>query len=370
MTPQVVEVEPDAQHQLELTLAKHHVYRAEASAAAGRKQNVAGALSPLPGSIKVETNIAGARVSVDGEWMETPFTLNDVAAGQHDLVISPVLVDSKYYSCGGRFTVEVKPGEQAMVSRTLVPGTARLQITDAPPGSTAAIDGVAVDPSIFNTAVEVPAGKVDLVVTSPMQQTWRGSFVLSIGADERKSTVSLTTRLPRKTIAVGKADDLADVWPQWIVRASDLYPNQPGTQMTKVYLFRDDRLLYGRINFADGTPSPALSNGIARLHYSLRIWLPGNEIFLMQIMFKRIGKESPWIGICNPATRKIITTLSGDVKYSIQDSTLEFAMPIAPFRKFLAKGPYATDFSVASAGENGQWVSSTSTVTSRIDYSE
>src|SRR5208337_1845013 len=88
--PLVVETEPGPLHKVELKLPKYATYRADISAEAGNKTLVSGALTPLPGSIRVETSIAGVDVDLDPDSDQgssskaaTPAVFDDVRPGAH-----------------------------------------------------------------------------------------------------------------------------------------------------------------------------------------------------------------------------------------------------------------------------------------------
>jgi hypothetical protein len=371
VTPSVVEVEPGARHRLELRLEKHRAYSVEAGAAAGSKVSVTGTLEPLPGSIRVETSISGARVSMDGEWKDTPATFSEVGAGRHDIVISPILVDRRYYSCGGKFTVDVTPGEEIVVSKTLFAATARLQITDAPPGSTATIDGVPVDPGIFSGLIEVPAGRLEVLVSAGNGQTWGGPVHVLAGADKKMSTVGMVTRLPRGTISVdGAPGDWAEMWPLWTMSKPDIFPDQPGTQMEAVFLCRDDRYLYGRVDFSDGSPTMRASKDIpVKLVYILRVYLAGGDHLFMNINYANSRSEPPWLGTWN-TTRRSAAKLSDEIRYKSGGSMLEFSVPLRFLQRIRAGGPYRADYTVASTAVSGDWVKYTMTEAAFIDFGD
>ena len=91
VTPLVVEVEPGTPHRVELRKDKYEVYRVELSADAGNKVTFSEQLTGLPGSIRVETSIAGAGVDLDPDTDQggssrkavTPAVFENVRPGAH-----------------------------------------------------------------------------------------------------------------------------------------------------------------------------------------------------------------------------------------------------------------------------------------------
>jgi hypothetical protein len=372
VSPAVLEVEPGVLHKVELQRDKYDTYRSDINVSLGNKTGLSAALTPHPGSIHVETSLSGAIVWVDGAGVKkTPCTFDGLAPGSHEVEIRPYLLAKRFYVCESTSAVDVASDEVTTVSKTLVPGTASLQIVDAPPGSTVSLDGTALDPSIvFSTGVEIPAGEFDLVVTSPAQQKWQKSITVSNGIHAQWSMDTLTAFLPRKTIKVdGKSDDWAGLLPLWTTPGrTDPYPNQPGTRMTKVFMCRDDRFLYGRIDFADGTPTMKLSKDIAgKLTYHVQIPLPSGDMLIMEIDSDRRNGTWRWNGIWSPSKNRG-TTLEQDFSYRAADSMLEFAVPLAAMKKYLEDGPHSTEVFVANADENGQWLSNTSSGRRMIDF--
>jgi hypothetical protein len=74
---------------------------------------------------------------------------------------------------------------------------------------------------------------------------------MSDGGHVRWSVGSLICSLPRRTVKVdGNTDDWAGLWPQWNApMVTDRHPFQPGTQMTKAFVCRDDKFLYSNSKF-------------------------------------------------------------------------------------------------------------------------
>jgi hypothetical protein len=370
-SPAVLEVEPGVLHKVELRREKYDTYRSDINVSLGDKTGLSAALTPHPGSIHVETSVSGATVSVDGgEWKDTPCSFEGIAPGSHEVSISPVLLAKRFYVCEGTYDVDVASDEVTTLSKTLVPGKGQIQILDAPPGSTVSLDGTLMDPALVTTTgVEVPAGIFDMVVTSPAQQKWRNTITVSNDSHVRSSVGYLIGSLPRRTVKVdGKSDDWTGLWPQWTTPSMpDLYPNQPGTQLRKVFLCRDDRYLYVRVDFADGTPTTKLSKDIkGRLVYQVQVTLPKSNYLCMELSAGRRGNNT-WIGVYDSIANAGRTHGEG-LNYRFGDSMLEFSIPLSGIQKDVAGGPYSTQLYIANADDNGQWLSNSSSGTCGIDF--
>jgi len=104
---------------------------------------------PKVGLLRVEANIPGAKISVDGRtdpsWM-TPYTISDLATGSHDVVISMEGYDKYQQSVnveGGQTSlvvgtlnppkVEVEPSPPQNPTETLATGPAAPKVVEPPP---------------------------------------------------------------------------------------------------------------------------------------------------------------------------------------------------------------------------------------------
>jgi hypothetical protein len=370
VTPSLVEVEPSAAHAVELALAHYDSYRVTISVQAATRQAFSGRLAPHPGSIRVEASMPGAMARVDeGELKETPFTVSGVSAGTHVVRVQPLGYERQY---GARddTTVDVKPDQVSTVSVTMVQLTTRLSIIDAPPGSSATIEGEPADPSIFTTGIDVHSGAVKALVSGgEAGQSWNTTLFLSPG-QSGVSLTKFTARLVRRTIKVdGTRDDWEGIWPLWSGERADRFTNQPGTRMEKVFLCRDGDRIYGRIDFADGSPSTKLSKDLLpKLVYAMRVYLSTGEFLLMQLGFRASDVER-FVGMTNTQGNSGNLT-DASLKYSVGPSTLEFSFALQQVKKILGGGPLPTDFTVTATRPNGSWKGPETVGTFEVDYSD
>jgi hypothetical protein len=362
-SPVTVEVEAGKKHFVALKLAHYQDWSAEPEFPAARKQSMRAELSLLPGSLEVETSLPGASIQIDdGDSAETPHLFKAVPAGMHTIQISDLLRDRRYYTSDGTLTVEVKPGERSVLSVPLTPAKATLIVPGAPNGSVITIDGEKIDSQKASAeGVEVPAGVLDVEVTAPSLQKWKSIWRLTSGGARNLELTYMTWFLPHRTIQIdGKTDDWAGLLPVLSPESKyDIFPNQPGTQITKVYACRDDKTMYFRVDFSDGTPTGNLSKDInIQLKYILRVFVKDSNIISVDIGFDRRNGRWTALTIWNEVTRKwknLTMPPSQNISYRMGNGTLEFGVPFAPYAQYVSDGAYDMEVVVASCDANGQW---------------
>ncbi len=120
----------------------------------------------------------------------------------------------------------------------------------------------------------------------------------------------------------------------------------PKPALKEAALCRDDRFLYVRLTFADGTPLKGLTKSIVgTLIYELHCSLAGSQRLMMNIISSRQGGTSGWVGIWNDSA-KTGTTVTQSVSFTVGDSTLQYSVPWSVVQKYLAAGPIEAGFSV------------------------
>jgi hypothetical protein len=376
--PLIVAVEPGTPHRVELKKEKYQAYRTDLTAAVGNKTSYSAELTPLPGSIRVETNPFVADVRLDGgDSRKTPCTFDGVAPGTHLVAIPDILVHWRYYTCKRTFLVDVSPGEETTLSQTFEPAKANLLVLRAPPSSTVSVDGVEMDPTrAFTSGVEIPAGILDIIVTSPGHQVWRKTVRVEDGFHTPLSLESFESVLPRRTVKVdGKVEDWDGLWPIWeLPETADLYPDQPGTQMSKGFACRDDTYLYLRYDFADGSPRATnLSRDFPdRLVYAARVHPEGEsgQVF-MDVIFDRTlfgVQPTSGMGIFSQSTRSVSEYFGDQITFRIGESTLEIAVPLAPIKSYLGNSRAIIELAVANLRRNGDPISWKNTFSQTIDF--
>ena len=361
--PQVVEVEPDALHRLELKKEHYQVYRADLSVAAGDKAVFAPELAANHGSIKVVTSIPGVEVDLDGKQKTTtPAVFENIAAGTHVVHIGSLSALKRVYLGGDPFPVEVKPDEQTPVTKTMIEGTGHLTITDAPTGSNLEIDGVHVESAeAFTSGIEAPAGELDVAVSGPGGQKWTQTVNLGPSGEVKESIYSMAWHLQRRTIQMdGNPGDWEGLIPVWIPEPQS-FPDQPGTVLARGLACRDDSYLYVRFEFGNGTPRTELGKAIAsELEYVATINTRSGPI-QATTRFRRshVGGATS-LSIYDPKTQKTKSLGENAFKSQIGESSLEIAIPFRLIKSYLSGGVINLALAVVNVGPYG-WLDSIQT---------
>jgi hypothetical protein len=346
-----VDVDPATPHHVQVKRDKYETYTTDVSAAAGDKTPLAAVLVGLPGSIQVETSIAGANVQLDnGPSGKTPFLFDKVQPGQHLVRIANLRVGNSLFVAGDPAPVEVAPGETALLSKTLVAGKAVLSIKDAPPGSVVQVDGNAVESEkAITSGIDVTAGWMDVTVQSPTSQKWTGSAFVGPGATNAVSIYSMTWQVPvvySMTWMMPKhsnnPQDWAGLTPLWtpLPGFRDL-GDQPGTRILKGFMCRDDNYLYFKYEFSNGSPRKELSKDLKELDYVQVVFTKAGELTIVTKFTKSSFGTSQKIAIgMRDPQKKSWSSLSSDkTAFNVGENTFEVAVPLDLVRRYVKEEP-------------------------------
>jgi len=245
-------------------------------------------LEPLPARLTVQTNPPGAQVRMDGagEARQTPFEFQNLRPGPHTLAVEYLLEGDKYYGLDDPLTIALGPGETKPLLVQLTPRQAHFTISGAE-GSSLMVNGSPVySPALATEGVTVDAGKLDLRLRAANGQEWTFSGSLYPQTDRAWDRGNLVQVIPRRAITLdGKTDDWQDLIPTWTaLTIQDKYPNQAGTAVRDWALCRDDRYLYLRAAFADGSPTSRFSADIAhQVSYQWNVFLNNDDMLLLEV---------------------------------------------------------------------------------------
>jgi hypothetical protein len=375
-SPMLLELEPGSTHKVALKSEKFQEWTDELEFPPGRKQNVTAEMSPMPGSLMVQTALPGASIKLDeGDSFESPHLFEDVPAGLHTVTTADFLRTGRYYTSEGTREVEVRPEEQSIVYVPLTPGKATLTTAGVPQGCTITVDGMSIDAEkAAGDGVDIPAGVLDIEVTSASQQKWKARWAVPADAERKLYFSYMTPFIPHRTIKIdGKTDDWAGILPVLTPQSTvDVFPNQPGTQIKQVFTSRDVKNFYFRIDFADGTPTGNLSKDIdGGLKYQVRLWVKDNSIIIVDVSYDRSWGWWTNIGIWIDKTRtwKNMMLPPGQViEYRIVNGSMEIAVPVAPYLEYLTEDGNAFTVNIASADRQGKDDKSASTEMRQIFF--
>jgi hypothetical protein len=137
-TPAVLERIPDGDSEVEVKSEGYAPFRQSIRLAAGDDEKLAVVLTPLPGTLKVVSMPAGARVYVANQYRgDTPFTMADLAPGSYR-----VRVELPAHETMAR-DVEIARAASVIEEFRLVPNCGTLRVVTAPAGVTVLVDGKA-----------------------------------------------------------------------------------------------------------------------------------------------------------------------------------------------------------------------------------
>jgi len=213
-------------------------------------------LEPLPAALTINSVPAGGRVMIGGvEAGLTPLRWETLAFDETSVRVVPT---DWRYQAGEAQTARPAPGAELSLFFSLPRKNARARIPATPAlpeGTAVKLNGKELGRVPFEYGLDY--GDYDLELSKAGYETlvrrirWEGdSGVFPI------LLKSLRREVPVRTIKVdGKTDDWAAL-DTILVDASgnDLMPKQPGTDVVALYMARDDKYLYWRVDFADGKP--------------------------------------------------------------------------------------------------------------------
>ena len=376
VAPLVVDVAPGALHHVELRKAKYKAYVTDLTALAADKTSLNPEMVPLPGSIRVETSVPGAHVKLD-DYLEgiTPFVFSNVEPGDHSVEISDVKAGKRILTVGDPAQVEVKPDETTIVYRTFAEGRGQLTVQDAPPGSIVQVDGQTVDSEkVLTTGIDVPAGYLDVAVTSPGAGKWTSAIEVDPGKATSSSTHVMTLALPRRTIALdGKLDSWEGIQPQSaMISDSSTFMGDTKIAMTQIYMCRDDKYLYWRVDFAESNPILKPPRGISQsIDCTLILQLDKGKILNLGVNFwqpsKRVGA---YASLYDEIKKKLVLqphAVTAEFKNTAPALVARF--PLSELSKYV-KGPADVVFGLGNEGPNYNWVDSQSSESRLVDFSK
>jgi len=181
----------------------------------------------------------------------------------------------------------------------------------------------------------------------------------------------MITTVPRGAIKVdGKTDDWGGQLPLWKSASNfDRYPNQPGTAVTEWSLCRDDRYLYFRADFSDGTPTSRLASDMyQQLTYQLNIRMENGDMLLLEAGFNKTNGPASYAVLYNDRTRKGTRLDNVTVTHKTGDGTLEFRAGLQNLRKYLDQAVWGATFIVADASNDGNWRSHWSSANIQVAF--
>jgi len=267
-TPLSVDRLREGKHRLRLESDNYDPWETPFDVDTGRETLVSAKLGAKPGSLEVSTT-PPTKLRLDaGDYEAAPHIYEGLAAGEHTLSVAGVLVGKRYYGSLPDEAVAVQPGQKLVVKKTLQIGRSKVKIDEAPGGSSFYVDGSkSDDTAAFGSGLEVDSGISVFKVVAPNGQAWYREYMLSPKESWICGLADMCAILPRRTI---KIDAGRGAWGDVIGLFSPLkgYGVLFGMDLSGVYLCRDDKYLYWRIDFATTSPFEKPPKGVVQDVYA------------------------------------------------------------------------------------------------------
>jgi hypothetical protein len=221
-------------------------------------------LGYIPGSIQVDVDQKGARVTLDDEDpVEAPHLFENVAPGNHKVSIADLTVGARVYP-GIKEEVSVEPGKRVKLQKNLEIGRAQLRVEGILKGSKMMVEGeertLTENPDgamVFEGPVDAGLSRIEIVHQSA---TWKTVKSLSVNESStlRLENMSVQYTPERRSIEIdGKTEEWMGIAPMFGAGTRSFIRNMdmPGSLISGGTICRDDKNLYIKMEFSNGNPA-------------------------------------------------------------------------------------------------------------------
>jgi hypothetical protein len=251
----------------------------EPSPAASVAPAARGAAGAATGVLTLTSEPAGLRVVVDGsQAYATPFSL-ELEPGAHSFEPQQTVIDYKYYSGQSLQWINVTAGDEIKVPVRIKPEMATLRFKRVPPGYEVFIDGerVGETPLGGNGEIEVPAGVLKVSFEKPDEPARVVETGVPPGETGEVSWGGVKDSAYPLQSATIKLDGKADSWygiePIYETENPKPFMGDASSGIRRVYLCRDEKYLYWRVDFNGNDPLMKRPKGVGKgLNLQLDIW--------------------------------------------------------------------------------------------------
>jgi hypothetical protein len=303
-TPLALDKLAEGRHQLRLEYAGYDAWEAPFDVDTGRETRISAKLGAQPGSIEVALSPA-LKVSLDHSGYEdSPHLFEGVVPGDHDLDFAS-LYNKRYYVASETASVAVAPGQKALFKKSFVVGRSTFGIADAPKGSGLYIDGIAASQADADAAfgggegLGIDSGVYEIKVVSPSGQGWYQECRLLAGARASYKVSSMIALLAKRTVKLdGKTASWGDLEPIYETESSFFMGNK-ANGIKRVYMCRDDKYLYWRVDFQEASPLWKVPKGTKKgIQSTINESLPKGGALDLSVFFdKTENRGHTWLGI-------------------------------------------------------------------------
>jgi hypothetical protein len=325
------------------------------------------------GMLSLTSDPPGIKVSIDdGDPVQTPWTA-ELAPGSHSIQPLETYVESSYYveqpkqwvsmTAGATMSVPVKPqAAKADLAIRLVPDGYDLVINGEKVGVTP-LGQLSVKAGVLNIRFE-RSGETPRIMRLIARPN--GTAVATWG-----TSPELAVQLPRRNISLdGKTDSWSGVDP--LVDASGYAPTfmlEKKYAITQVYMCRNDKDLFWRVDFAETNPLLKPPKGVKKaVICQLSIRFDRKQLNMGSNYDAKDNRIYIWRGIWNDATQQW-SELPDKQDVRNSDSMLVGKIGLDKITKY-CNGPYMLVVNLANESANGWEPGAITTEPRYVDFSK
>jgi hypothetical protein len=372
--PLAIDKLKDGRHKLRLESEGYDPWEAPFDIDTGRETRLDVKLGAKPGSLEVALTPALSVRLDDSAYEDSPHLFEGVTPGDHLLNFSN-LFERRFYTVDDDLPVLVSPAQKVALKRTFQVARSRLLLPDMPKGSALYIDDARrsdadAKAAIEGEGLEVEAGIYDVKAASPSGQAWyRKDLSLYSKGRLACKRMDMALIMARRTIKLdGKTDSWGSIEPlAEIVDAS--FMGDPACAIKAVYICRDDRYLYWRVDFNGKNPLLHPPKGTGQYIQS-GIYMPiaGGNIDLSVSSDRSDSGYKTWCGIYYQKTGFQNFSNENPIAVKYSENMYVARLPLIIMGKHFDAllQPYA---SVANV-KNGNWAETMNTRGIRVDFTK
>jgi hypothetical protein len=256
---------------------------AKVPASVARVNPDAAAMAPQgKGILTLTSEPAGMRIAIDGgENYETPCSV-ELEPGAHSFEPLQTVINSSYYGAQPLQWITVSAGTETSIPIRIKPVMAKLAFKHVPPGYTVFIDGESVGetPIGMGGVMDAIAGVHDVRFEKPGERPRVVSAGMPPGGTATVSwgkTKENAYPLQRATVKLdGKPDSWAGIEPLYEADNVTAFLGDANSGIKRVYMCRDDKYLYWRVDFNGNDPLLKRPKGVGNgLNLQFDVWNEG-----------------------------------------------------------------------------------------------
>ncbi len=323
------------------------------------------------GTLTFTSEPPGMRVIVDeGEEVVTPASL-DLDPGAHSFTPVQSLIGDVIFAGQPLQWITVAAGSEAAVPIRLKAVRADLDIRLVPEGYTVFVND--------EERGVTPVGRMEAaagILTVRFEKEGEKPRIFRVSADPGK-TASVSwgkeketaVILERRTIEMdGKPDSWGNCEPLYETDSS-VFMGETAYGIKRLYMCRDEKYLYWRVDFQEKNPLKKIPKGISqRVESLLTIFLPDGSWYNLSVNFnKEINRIQTWRGH-HTSPEKFTTIGSNDIRNTMADDKYVARLEIKKILEY-ANSIHAVRFALGNAGKD-KWLQSVNTENFFVDFSK